>query len=727
MPDVMQPVSDPNFPSTASCPPPRADAPYHCEDNQAPPAECTKAPGNVPPAATTQPVANAALAGQPQAGGGSSNAGASPAAYPPSSACPPEAGSAPLPANSQPVANASLAGHPQTYGGSSYFDPPPAAYPPSPACAPAAGSAPSANPAPLYGDTQSTIFPTPAPYPGTTAYAAKPPKRKEPVGTKDRIFALITFLFSVLWVDFALMHSFRLGYTIATALFFVLMTVYLAGKGARLRPYPICCGLLAVAGSIPFALYQDSLIQGVSFVAILMLFALYGLQTTGIGRYSPGGYRCVADVAASLCVYPFEHMGTALRSLFSRQPAADKADGASNKTRRPIGKILIGVLCAVPVLAIVIPLMVSSDLYFEQLLSHLTFNAIDLAWRIVLGALLFPLFFTLLFAWKKRLPLTAVSSDGKTKQIDPVIIQSFLSALSVVYLVYMLTQTAYFFSAFQGLLPEGYEQSITDYVHRGFFEMCAIAAINLVILFVTMVLVRKVEGRIPRLTQALGTFLCLFTILLIGTALAKMFLYIDLYGMTRLRMITSSFMIFLVLVFLAVGIRIWKRKFPYMKMVVLAFCAVGLTVSFCDIDTTIARYNLHAYQSGQLETIDINDLERLSDGAIPYLIELLDDPDTEVAARAHNALVNKLFSHFEVVCDCDEAACPCDQQSLYQWNESGQEPAPTVLTQRIDGCTTSVELRPRSNASDLRGYNASRQQACRLLEENAERILTIQP
>lgn len=557
-----------------------------------------------------------------------------------------------------------------------------------------------------------------------------PPKRREPVDKKDKVFALLFFLFGVVWVDLALMHGFRLGFSIATMLFFVLMTVYLAGKENPLRPYPLCCGLLAVAGSIPFALYQDPVIELISFGVIGVLFSLYGALLTGCFRHSPGGFRCIGDVLNSMFVYPFQYMGITLRSLFKKAPISGPPEKTPARHRKWLGKSLIGFLCAIPALAILVPLLARSDLYFEQLLSHLSFDISKIVVRVLLGALLFPFLFTLIFAWKKKLPQTTPQRLAPvSKGVDPIIIQSFLSVLSLVYLAYLLTQTAYFFSGFQGLLPEGFEQSVTDYARRGFFEMCAIAAINLGILFLTSVLVHKKEGRIPRFAQILSSFLCLFTVLLIGTALSKMVLYISHFGMTRLRLMTSCFMVFLALVFLAVGVRLWIRKFPYMKAIVLVFCLVGLGVSYGNIDTIVARYNVIAYQNGVLETVDVDALARLGEDAVPYLIELLDNEDSEVTRQAHNALVEELFDRFEVTCDCKHSLCVCDDISTYLWSERTSDASMNSiywLSDCTNDCRKLVGLESQS-PFDLRDYNYTTRRAEQLLRENAQRILTSNP
>ncbi len=563
----------------------------------------------------------------------------------------------------------------------------------------------------------------PPPMPAFQPSPPPPPKRREPLDRKDRSFAVLFFLFCLLWVDTALMHGFHIGFPVSMICFFLLLTVYLVGKGTPLRLYPLACGLFAVAGTIPFALYQDTLIRLVSFGASVGLLTLYGGLLTHSFSHKAGSFRSVEDVMVSLLVYPPQFMGTMLRSLFAKPPAGGTPNPASSK--KPLGKIILGLLCALPALAILIPLLVRSDAYFEQLLSHISLDLPGLVGRLLLAALAFLFLFSLLFAWRKRLPGTVSPAPSTFKGIDPVAVQSFLSAISLVYLVYLLTQTAYFFSGFQGLLPEGFTQSVTDYARRGFFEMCAIAAINLVMLFLTSVLVRKEEGKIPLVTRLLNSFLCLFTLLLIGTALSKMMLYIGHFGITRLRLITSCFMVFLVLVFLAVLLRLWVRKFPYMKAIVLSFCLVGLTVSFANIDSVMAWYNLRAYQENRLETIDVEALERLGDHGVPALIQLLDDADPEVASQARDSLIFCLQEHFELESQCGREFCNCDEFHVYlEQNMDYSQEEPTYYYPGLEQkeCSATPTLRP-TDSHDWRDYNHSRRVAEQLLKDHAEQIL----
>ena len=116
-----------------------------------------------------------------------------------------------------------------------------------------------------------------------------------------------------------------------------------------------------------------------------------------------------------------------------------------------------------------------------------------------------------------------------------------------------------------------------------------------------------------------------------------MVLYINRFGLTRLRLLTSAFMIFLGIVFIVLILRVFITKLPYMRPVVLAAAIIVMLVGFADVDATIARYNIYAYQSGKLSSIDVEELMHLDDSAVPYMIDLLDDQDETVrkAIRLH--------------------------------------------------------------------------------------------
>jgi hypothetical protein len=206
-----------------------------------------------------------------------------------------------------------------------------------------------------------------------------------------------------------------------------------------------------------------------------------------------------------------------------------------------------------------------------------------------------------------------------------------------------------------------------------------------------------------------------------------MFLYIQGFGLTRLRVTTSIFMVFLVLVFLAVFIRLFACKFPYMKAIVAVFCVIWLSVGFCNIDRVIVNYNVEAYQSKKLQTVDVDTLQYMPE-SVPYLLELSNDQNREIAMKAHNALVDWFFKYHGLECECGaDYACPHEGFAYYHVDEYGYNydqgyygEYACLYEQEFMPQTTVVQL---NQGFDLRSYNLLDQKTADFLLQHKAEIL----
>ena len=99
-------------------------------------------------------------------------------------------------------------------------------------------------------------------------------------------------------------------------------------------------------------------------------------------------------------------------------------------------------------------------------------------------------------------------------------------------------------------------------------------------------------------------------------------------------------MLWLAVTTVLVSVWLFKASLPYMKLSMVVGLALCAGLFLADVDARVAQYNVRAYQSGRLETVDVSYLEELSTGAVPYLEELTQDADEEVAEKALDALEN---------------------------------------------------------------------------------------
>lgn len=462
----------------------------------------------------------------------------------------------------------------------------------------------------------------------------------EAASVRDLIFAAILALLTVLSADFFLWGGAGLGAAISTALTFLAGAFYLAKHRRKITLYGIFCGLAYLAGAGSLIFSSGGFLKFLMALCLMILGTVCIMEVMQLRRSTDSSYRSLGDFFYAAFALTFGSIGRCVYALFHRE----NPEGRTEK--RKIGVALIGAACALPLLFIIVPLLMSSDAAFSTLLEKLALDNLgELA-----GALIFGLFaFLLIFGRLFSVPyITRHKKEaGGTSGVMPAAICSFLGVIALVYLLYLVSQLAYFFSAFSGLLPEDF--TVAEYARRGFFEMCAICAINLLIIFLATLLCKKDKPMAPLSVRLFSLFFCLFSLILIATVLSKMFLYIDSFGMTHLRIYTSVFMIFLAIVFLAVGVRLFVWKVPYIKIAVIAASVLLIATCYADVDSIVAEYNVTAYQTGRLETIDMDTLWALNrDSAVPWLLELTDDKDTNVADTATRMLESAFDAHFQV-------------------------------------------------------------------------------
>ena len=455
---------------------------------------------------------------------------------------------------------------------------------------------------------------------------------RETGSKRDMIYSGVFFLLSLLCINFFFYGGCGIAFAIAAMGLFTGGLLYLLPYRRGGGAYMAFCALSYLLSAFTMVLTDSSMGAFLSISTMLVLSGITLMELMSLGRRKKGTIRCMADWFQTVFSLPFGNMGAAFYALFRKKGE----DGSVEK--RKINTVIIGILCAIPVLLMVIPLLMGADGAFEELMDRISVEYFtELPVTVIFGVGLFILFFGQHFATrfeKKEEPCCEKTGGG----VDTAFMVTFLSVICLVYVLYLVSQLAYFFQAFAGLLPKDY--TVAQYARRGFFEMTTVCVINLGLLLFTLLAARKKEnGKEPVFIRILAVFLTLFSLVLIATAMSKMNLYIHSFGMTYLRLITSVFMIFLCVVFCTMGLWIFLRKLPYMRVAVVTAVILVLGLSFADPARVVADYNVNAYQTGKLESIDMSELKRLgSHAVVPYAWELREDSNKEVSQQAWRIL-----------------------------------------------------------------------------------------
>ncbi len=449
------------------------------------------------------------------------------------------------------------------------------------------------------------------------------PNRTFHVGKCELIFGVLILCICLLLVNCVFFGGLNLGFAIAYGLCVLCSGAYLLCSGRKPNLYSIILLLLSLVIGSSFARSDDT---SVKLVMVCFLFVSTNLGLSllaGKNRYRTGSICSLTDAFSTL-------FGLGVGEL----PASSR--GLSNAFRRSgsIGQkssaILLGLGIAVPVLLVIVPLLVQADAAFEGMLGYLPdFSVGEIIITALFGGCLAFVLYTRNTALQhtEMKPLPAKIRKG----MSPLTVNTLLITVCLVYCAYLVSQLAYFTGGFAGVLPEDY--TLAQYARRGFFEMAWLCAINLSIIIFSLSLCKKETA--PLFTRLLCLFIGIVTLFFVTAASAKMILYIESFGLTRLRVLTQVVMVFLGIVTALVSVWLFVPKLPYMKAVLITALLIGATVSWADVDTQVAKYNVGAYLSGKMETVDVHYLNSLGHGAVPYIEKLAQRaPDSTIAEDA---------------------------------------------------------------------------------------------
>lgn len=460
-----------------------------------------------------------------------------------------------------------------------------------------------------------------------------PAEPRRHAGVKEYLLAAGLLLFSFLIWD-SLLWANRLGLGEAVGHLGLMITVLIYLHAAK-KPatfYSWACAGLYLFGAVSLLLSGDNALKFFTLNALMLLFVPLVMDRLSL-RTGVGLFVRLRDFFVTAFPRSFGKIVSGWISIFG------KSASETGRSRK-IGAILIGLACSIPVLLILIPLLVSSDAAFAGLISILDWNVFFHGiFALSIGAFAALVLYSLLFCNK---PSEHRGAEAGFRGIEPFSVTAFLAAICLAYVLYLVAQFAYFFDGFRGLLPKDY--TVAQYARRGFFEMCVEVLLNLSLILLTWKFCRRKEGELPRAVRGLILFLCLVSMVLVGTSISKMVLYMQRYGLTRLRVTTSVFMLFLAVIIGAVALRLFFKRLPTVSVAVLTAALLLFALSVSNVDGMIARHNIHRYQTGSLDSLDMETIEDLGTGAIPYVTELLADPDPEIRAGAKEIINRRMSS-----------------------------------------------------------------------------------
>ncbi len=396
-----------------------------------------------------------------------------------------------------------------------------------------------------------------------------------------------------------------------------LWTVALVGAAVGLRRW---AGLQEAGRSwVPLALgiaalmaWRDSpTLKALDIVALLVVLALAMHRARG-SRLRTGG---VASYALGLARGAFE-AAVGIPSLLVRDVRwREVGQGPGANVALPL---LRGMAIALPIVGFFAMLLVAADAAFEGMLNRVFWIGPDVVVShfFLAGAV----------AWVAGGVLrTLALCDEPAEAAEPAVPPPFLGVVEVgtvmallnaLFLSFVLVQLPYLF----GAAPVAMKHA--DYARRGFFELVTVAGLVLPLLLGLHAAMRRGDPRHERVFRWLAGVQVALLFVIMASALHRMRLYQNAYGLTELRLYTTAFMLWLAAVFAwfcATVLRGRRDRFVFGALVMAAEALALLHAA--DPDTRIVRTN--AARAVAERPFDVRYAAGLSADAVPALLAAL--------------------------------------------------------------------------------------------------------
>ena len=246
---------------------------------------------------------------------------------------------------------------------------------------------------------------------------------------------------------------------------------------------------------------------------------------------------------------------------------------SENEKNKKIGKVLIGIGIGLFFSLVILFLLIKADDYFNAFIGSIFNNIVDFDINYVFILVLsFILIFSILINLLKN--KDTKMNEVKVHNYDKTIIITFLSIVNSVFVLFIISEISRLTTNFLQI-PEGYIYS--SYAREGFFQLLFVTMINYVIL---MFLFYKTNMAKKGIIKWLLFSLVIFSVILIFNSYYRMYLYINQFGFTVLRMQVVLFLLMELIIFILMSLKTFnkfnnKNAFTYF-VIMISFYIINL-------------------------------------------------------------------------------------------------------------------------------------------------------
>ena len=329
---------------------------------------------------------------------------------------------------------------------------------------------------------------------------------------------------------------------------------------------------------------------------------------------------------------------TIINNIFKFKKIKNKEKIKENKK---IKQIIIGVIISLPILIIIVSLLTSADAIFQNaftkiyiIIRNIIFSVniesiISIIIRLILIFIIFIYLLSLMFNLIKKSSIfnkALEKSQTKNINIDGIILNTILTILNIIYLIFTITQTIFLMEQIRN---GGTNHA--EYARMGFFQLMAVSAINFVIILISNLNKKEENKSVKKYTKIMNILIAIFTIVILISSMIRMSLYEQEYGYTFLRLMVYAIEITELILIIPTIAYIINKKIKIIKIYFIIITCAYIIVNYLNIDYLIAKRNIDQYLNNSKRPIDcIYLVNTLSTDAIPEMTRLLEVEDENI-------------------------------------------------------------------------------------------------
>ena len=342
--------------------------------------------------------------------------------------------------------------------------------------------------------------------------------------------------------------------------------------------------------SLTYFIFNNSLFQILNVPVIFVLIIIMCISITE-GKISES--RFIRKILGKL-FKPFSLIFEFI-SDFEVNEFFEKEKENQNEKIEFAKKLGKSILISIPVIIIIIILLSSADSVFENIfkdISELISKALsnakisDVIWRIVCIVIscIYIIGFIVTFT-KNRDTEEEKFEDSKKINLSCLTINTLLTSLNIIYFIFSIIQFKYLFINAGKTANFDY----ATYARTGFFQLMMVSLINFGILKIG-----KVEQR-EKLNTILKITMIVFTLVIIISAIFRMYLYEQAYGYTYLRLFVYFVLATEILILIPVTMNLLGKNLNTFKISLEIIVTMYVILNLINIDSIIASKNINRY------------------------------------------------------------------------------------------------------------------------------------